>query len=312
MRNKWQLDKIRPISLEVYAGRDRVEAALRSGDLRMDFFSPEGTDSLVRNLNRTSQRVAEQLQIGSLDMRPIRDSMPSLRFSLTAGPDNIVNNFLRSKGMHFDSLSVKTSTIEPKPLRMILRIDRFSSGGIVLDTITTGIWQNGSGLNYLLRLANSPGNMDNVAQIALFGRAQGNRASLNCRQRTRSGELGFDFGLNALWIDSILTISMFPEHPTLGFKKWSVNEDNRIAYRSGGEIEADLTLTRPGQRFSLRTLPSVDSTLQALTLNIVGIDIGALSRSSSARRPVRHKPRSPDPSGRIPDRRYADGRQSYL
>lgn len=77
--------------------------------------------------------------------------------------------------MHFDSLSVKTSTIEPKPLRMILRIDRFSSGGIVLDTITTGIWQNGSGLNYLLRLANSPGNMDNVAQIALFGRAQGNR-----------------------------------------------------------------------------------------------------------------------------------------
>lgn len=77
----------------------------------MDFFSPEGTDSLVRNLNRTSQRVAEQLQIGSLDMRPIRDSMPSLRFSLTAGPDNIVNNFLRSKGMHFDSLSVKTSTI---------------------------------------------------------------------------------------------------------------------------------------------------------------------------------------------------------
>ena len=149
--------------------------------------------------------------------------------------------------------------------------------------------------------------MDNVAQIALFGRAQGNRASLNCRQRTRSGELGFDFGLNVLWIDSILTISMFPEHPTLGFKKWSVNEDNRIAYRSGGEIEADLTLTRPGQRFSLRTLPSVDSTLQALTLNIVGIDIG-----SSARRPVRHKPRSPDPSGRIPDRRYADGRQSYL
>ena len=94
-------------------------------------------------------------------------------------------------------------------------------------------------------------------------------------QRTRSGELGFDFGLNALWIDSILTISMFPEHPTLGFKKWSVNEDNRIAYRSGGEIEADLTLTRPGQRFSLRTLPSVDSTLQALTLNIVGIDIGS-------------------------------------
>lgn len=241
----------------------------------MDFFSPEGTDSLVRNLNRTSQRVAEQLQIGSLDMRPIRDSMPSLRLSLTAGPDNIVNNFLRSKGMHFDSLSVKTSTIEPKPLRMILRIDRFSSGGIVLDTITTGIWQNGSGLNCLLRLANSPGNMDNVAQIALFGRAQGNRASLNCRQRTRSGELGFDFGLNALWIDSVLTISMFPEHPTLGFEKWSVNEDNRIAYRAGGEIEADLTLTRPGQRFSLRTLPSVDSTLQALTLNIVGIDIGS-------------------------------------
>ncbi len=61
VRNKWQLDKIRPISLEAYAGRDRVEAALRSGDLRMDFFSPEGTDSLVRNLNRTSQRVAEQL-----------------------------------------------------------------------------------------------------------------------------------------------------------------------------------------------------------------------------------------------------------
>ena len=57
VRDKWQLDKIRPISLEAYAGRDRVKAALRSGDLRMDFFSPEGTDSLVRSLSRTSQRV---------------------------------------------------------------------------------------------------------------------------------------------------------------------------------------------------------------------------------------------------------------
>lgn len=45
----------------------------------------------------------------------------------------------------------------------------------MLDTITTGIWQNGSGSELSPRLANSPGNMDNVAQIALFGRAQGNR-----------------------------------------------------------------------------------------------------------------------------------------
>ena len=81
----------------------------------------------------------------------------------------------------------------------------------MLDTITTGIWQNGSGLNYLLRLANSPGNMDNAwprSPCSAGLRATG--PGLNCRQRTRSGELGFDFGLNALWIDSVLTISSVP------------------------------------------------------------------------------------------------------
>lgn len=42
VRNKWQLDKIRPISLEAYAGRDRVEAALRSGRLAHGLFLSRG------------------------------------------------------------------------------------------------------------------------------------------------------------------------------------------------------------------------------------------------------------------------------
>ena len=78
--------------------------------------------------------------------------------------------------------------------------------------------------------------------IALYGNIAGDRAILNCLQKSRSGEEGFRFGLQGVLSDSTVTISMFPENPTFGSRQWSVNPDNHIVYHIGKDIHADCLL----------------------------------------------------------------------
>ncbi len=60
---------------------------------------------------------------------------------------------------------------------------QLTSGSIRLDTLTFSLHQQRKQLNYLLRLANHPGNLDNVGMIALYGNIAGDRAILNCLQK---------------------------------------------------------------------------------------------------------------------------------
>ena len=108
--------------------------------------------------------------------------------------------------------------------------------------------------------------------IALYGNIAGDRAILNCLQKSRSGEEGFRFGLQGVLSDSTVTVSMFPENPTFGSRQWSVNPDNHIVYHIGKDIHADFLLTHDNQRVSLRTTDHTEH--GPLALDIAGIDIG--------------------------------------
>lgn len=66
-----------------------------------------------------------------------------------------------------------------------MRVEGLASGGIVLDTVELGISQETKQLAYHLRAANTPGNLDHVAQAALYGHLVGNTGTVNLWQKDR-------------------------------------------------------------------------------------------------------------------------------
>ena len=142
--------------------------------------------------------------------------------------------------------------------------------------------QNGSRLEYALRVANAPGNLDNIALAGVYGHVVRNTGAVNFYQKNRAGREGFRFGVDAAWNDSLIRASVTPLAPVFGSEPWTVNPGNYLVYRFDGNLSADLDMTHGDQRFAIHTVPETDS-LRGIRLDIAGLNIGgALAMLPSA------------------------------
>lgn len=136
--------------------------------------------------------------------------MPDFSLSVTAGRENILNNFLKTKKVSFGALDIEGVNCDSLPVSLRIKAERLAWGGVVLDTLTAGIAQDGRRLDYFLRTANVPGNLDNVALAGLYGHVAGNRGQVNLCQKNRAGREGFRFGLDVAWNDSLVRAGVTP------------------------------------------------------------------------------------------------------
>lgn len=275
IRSKNRTDRIRPTSLAFATDSAETRAGLTSGDLSLSFLARDPLDSLMAALTRSADVLSRQIRSQDVDMEPVKSALPDFRLRVTAGRNNILNNYLKSRKAAFRALDVEGVNCDSLPLSVQVRVDGLSSGKIVLDTVTAGIRQQGSRLEYDLGLANAPGNLDHVARAELWGHVAGNRATVELSQRNRAGAEGFRFGFDVLWTDSLVQAGMTPRNPLFGFDAWEVNPDNYIEYRFDKHFAADLDLTHGAQRFALHTVPVPDSS-DGIRLDVAGLNIGSI------------------------------------
>ncbi|WP_064975376.1 translocation/assembly module TamB domain-containing protein [Alistipes provencensis] len=275
IRNGYRTDRIRPTSVAFASDTASTRAEISSGDLSLRFSSRSPLDSLIAALTRSADTLARQIRLQSVDMEQLQPVLPDFDLQATAGRNNILNNLLRSRKASFDALEIRGGNHDLQPVSLRMRVEGLASGGIVLDTVKLGITQEARQLAYYLRVANTPGNLDHVAQAAVYGSLAGNTGQLNLWQKDRSGREGFRFGFDVAWTDSLIRASVTPRNPLFGFEPWEVNPGNYLVYRFDKRVEADLDMTHGTQRFALRSVTAPGSP-DGIRLDIAGLNIGSM------------------------------------
>ncbi len=275
LRNGYRTDRIRPTSVSFATDTASTRAGVSSGDLSLTFSSRSPLDSLIAALTRSADTLARQIRLQSVDMERLQPVLPDFDLRASAGRNNILNNLLRSQKASFDALEIRGGNHDSQPVSLRMRVEGLASGGIVLDTVELGISQEAKQLAYHLRAANTPGNLDHVAQAALYGHLVGNTGTVNLWQKDRSGREGFRFGLDVAWSDSLIRASVTPRNPLFGFEPWEVNPGNYLVYRFDKRMDADLDMTHGAQRFALHSVPE-PGTSEGIRLDIAGLNIGSM------------------------------------
>lgn len=275
IRNGYRTDRIRPTSVAFASDTASTRAEISSGDLSLRFSSRSPLDSLIAALTRSADTLARQIRLQSVDIEQLQPVLPDFDLQATAGRNNILNNLLRSRKASFDALEIRGGNHDSQPVSLRMRVEGLASGGIVLDTVKLGIAQEARQLAYYLRVANTPGNLDHVAQAAVYGSLAGNTGQLNLWQKDRSGREGFRFGFDVAWTDSLIRASVTPRNPLFGFEPWEVNPGNYLVYRFDKRVEADLDMTHGTQRFALRSVTAPGSP-DGIRLDIAGLNIGSM------------------------------------
>lgn len=260
--------------LSAAADSTHVEAQLTSGDLCLAFRSDTTLHMLASAFVQAANNIQEHILAGKIDTDTLGTLLPPFRLDFYAGHNNPLNDYLYQQGVGFAWTSVTASAQRGEPFGFRAEVNRLSTPDLTLDTLTAGVGGRNGQLQYFVRLANRPGNLNRMGSLGLYGHAEGDSAQVMFTQRNRQGETGLLFGLQAQWRDSAVTVTLIPQEPIFGFSTWSVNPGNYLRYGFDKRLTADLRLTHADQSFFLQS--AADTTLPpgSIRLGINGIHIG--------------------------------------
>lgn len=228
-------------------------ASLSSGDLDIRLTTLCRIDTLLGRMTAVGTELSKQLDDKNIDVRRLQAAIPPLHLSLSAGGDNIASNYLReSSGVTFRSASM---TVNNDSLITILgAVDGLTVGTTRIDRLTLDANQHGKYLVYRLAMDNKPGTFDNFAHVNLTGFISEDKVSAMFKQSDINGRQGFFLGANAAISDSTVTIRFVPYSPTIAYKKWKINPDNRVSYNfRTTHFDAKLQLSSDSSSLSLYT-----------------------------------------------------------
>ena len=304
--DKWRENRIRKTSVSAEIAAEKVAAAVQSGDFGSISQAPVPVDSLAEQAGRAVALISEQASAGGVSIWSlVARQAAAVPADRQRRREQCRERLFEDAGHEFSGMSLNVASGDSTPFTTRLRVDRFASGDLLLDTLTFGVMQRGRQLNYLLRMANNPGRMDDAAMIAVYGNILDNVALVKFLQKNREGKSGFDFGLKASLEDSTIAVRML-ENPMLGFNRWQVNPDNYIAYRLNRELFADFfaDARRTAVRRSVGCRRGAGGRNVACRGDRHRIDAETVPRSPSLQRDVR--------SGSVAARRQRCGRSERL
>jgi hypothetical protein len=274
-------------TLMARADTSRVLSTIRSGDIYAVLNVRMGIEKFMARIAAATDTLTHQMAARNLRPAAVDSLLPPLNLNMQMGRRNAAYRYLVANKLGFGTMSLSATKSDSASLRVRALATGFHTESLMLDTLNAGIGVRRDRLNYYLRLANRPGNIEQLALIYLYGSVRGDSLTMNFNQRNRHGQTGFAFGVEARLADSTVRASLVPpegrrrstsrtDSLTFAYEPWGVNKGNYVQWRVGARtVDADLDLRsheiRPGTYRQVK-IQSADS-LGRVMLTVNELDI---------------------------------------
>ncbi len=244
------------------AGNDFTEAELTNQGLNLKFDALAPLSDLGSRFGQAATMAQRMFSSRVVYADSLAETLPPFNLALTAGPDNLVNDYLRPQKLGFGNLNLTAR--RDSTIHMNARVLSFHSGeSMRLDTITAVINQSGPEIALDVDLDNRPGTFDEFAHVCLEGKWNRNRGDFLLQQENIQGRTGYKIGFGLHTTDSIVSLHFNPLNPIIAYKDWTVNRGNYIALNTATKrLRANLEASGSDSRLKLysQSRASNDST----------------------------------------------------
>lgn len=239
------------LGLELLTGRFDTEARAGNRGLDLKFKAAESLAGLGAKFGDAAALAQQMFASRIVYADSLADALPPFRLDLTAGPDNLINDYLHTSKISFGNLDFtasRDSTIHLNARMLGLR----SGESLRIDTISAVIHQNGPALALDIDMDNRPGTFDEFAHVCLAGKWDRNRGDFNLKQKNIQGKTGYAIGFGVYSADSVISLTVNPLNPVIAYKNWTVNSGNYIAFdTSTKRLQANLVAEGSDSRLQL-------------------------------------------------------------
>lgn len=209
--------------------RNGTRATLDNEDNHIRFSSDRHVEQLVDDFKRVADVGMKQWKDRSIDIDPLRQAMPRFDMSVDMGTDGVIQRYLQNYDVDFRSVKLDMSNDSTFYLDGTAR--GLTVGNRNVDTLTLHANElDGKYLAFKAHMGNRRGTWDDMAQVSVEGGIKGSTVDFLLRQQNIKHEAGYRLGCNATLTDTAVNAHFFPGDPIIGYRQWTVNDDNFVNY----------------------------------------------------------------------------------
>lgn len=274
-----------PMTARLVSTSATTECDVKGYETALHFRSESGLERLIDSFSSVATDLSRQLQARHLDVDSISARLPRFELMANASGRGMLNQFLGSSGMQFDSVSANLR--KDSLIHCDASLWKLKTESLAIDTITLGMQQRDNMLDYAIHMGNLPGGpMDEFANVNLTGYMGDNRLSAFIRQQNGVGKTGYRLGFTAGLNDSTVSVHFTPLKATIAYMPWEFNLDNHVDfnYRTFA-TNAKLQASSAGSSILLMTEPNADGS-EDLHINLKDIKVEDFLKMSVTAPPI--------------------------
>lgn len=254
---------------------DTTLAHISAGDLLLHLGSKGDINKLTAQINKFTTELSKQIEDKELNQEYLKQFLPNVSFSLDAGQDNPLYNFARMKGYSFSAAHIKISSSPQQGMKGYARTGLLNLGNLLIDTLDTHIVQDTTGVQLYGLLKNEKDNPVPMA-VLLKGYILSSGAGVELKYIDSDNETGVELGLQANIEENGINVHLYPEHPILAYRNFTVNTDNFVFLGKDKSIRADINLLADDGT-GLKIYGEPQDSLNDITVSVNQLNLGELS-----------------------------------
>ncbi|MCM1079826.1 MAG: translocation/assembly module TamB [Bacteroidales bacterium] len=242
LRDSASTYNVHDVNIDAMTRLDTTHVSIECGDLAFKTDFSMGYKKLMNLGNALSGEIKSQLSNRVIDEIALRNKFPEGRIFVRADKDNPVSRMLKSMGYAFSSVYTDMEMSPAKGINGEMQLDTLIAGGIRLDNIHLSLLSEEEQMNYRLTVQNGKDNPQYSFKAETYGALRPNSLTLAMALDDKTGRRGFDLGLSAMMTDNGIKVTIDSDKPVLGYRKFSVNKDNYIAFNNDMRVSANVQL----------------------------------------------------------------------
>lgn len=248
-----------------------------SGDLDIRLVAAGSIERLMKEITAFTTGLEQQLVDKRLDQAALKDLSPIMDFHMNVGGTNPLAHVLREMGYSYRSMNLDLSISPQKGMLGGLQVSSFSTGSLLLDTVTVALKQDTTGLVANGWVKNFTKRNKNKFEGFLKSYLLDTGAAVELTLRDEKGATGLHLGVMADLLEDAVRVRLYPEHPTLAFRRFTVNKDNYIRLGKDSTLFADVNLISDGGT-GLRIYSQPSDSLDDITVSLNKLNLASLSQ----------------------------------
>ena len=262
------------MDVDIFTTRDTTHVAARCGDFRLLLNGRYGYKRILEQCNHFCTELISELKNKQLNLVKLRHKLPLAQLYLTTGKENPLSRFIARAGYTFSETNIDLSSSPYEGLNGDVEILKLSDKKMQLDTIRLSIASDSTHCTYEAQVHNAKNNPQYSFNTILDGYIFEKGSGASLRFYDDKDQLGLNLGVEASMESDGIKVHMLTDEPIIGYKRFTVNEDNYLYLKSNRRISAKLMLQADdGMAVQVYTNDENTDALQDLTVGMHKFDL---------------------------------------